>query len=730
MTIGPSTPSTPSPGPPGPPGSSGTTGPPGPSGTTGTTGDTGICVGVDVGGTFTDAVLTDGERSWRAKAPTTPGRVGEGVLRAVTLAASRRGDGLETLLPSVRRFGLGTTAVTNVLASRTGRRVGLLTTAGFEGMLPLARGTRVIDQDGWLAPPPAIVPRRCIAGVHERVDRHGRVLTPLDVDEVLTQVARLVDDEAIEALAVSYLWSFLNPVHESATVDAVARAHPGLPVVAGALLHPAIREYERTTYAALNAYVSGALGGIEELEADLRRLGLAVPVLLVHSAGGSITVAEARHQPLGLAASGPAAGVAAAVALARAGSIDRLVTCDMGGTSFDVSLVEHGEPARRTRGELMGVWTALSLIDVESIGAGGGSLGWVDARGMLRVGPRSAGAVPGPACYGRGGDRATVTDALVVLGYIDPGRFLGGEFPLDAGAAREACARLGEPLGLDAEETAWGIRRVALAGMAKATRARLASVGLDPRDHALLSFGGSGSLFTPEIARSLGARQVLVPELASVLSAFGAATTDVRRQRARSVLGRMPVDPDLVQKVADELAAAVHDDLGADGVAPGDRSVGFEADLRFAKQVFELPLPLGLPAGRADAASVERLLEDFRAEYATRYGKGSIVLGAPIELVGLRAIGTGRTVRATLAAPRPPVPGGTPAVPVAARSVQVGRGPNGRTEVAVHLGAELCPGHLVTGPCLVDGTDTTVWVPEGAHGRVDGHGTLVMEVGP
>src|SRR5581483_11950138 len=626
------------------------------------------CLGIDVGGTFTDAVLTDGTTTWRAKAPTTPGRLGDGVLAAARLVADRSGRTLEALLPTISRFGLGTTAVTNTLAARTGRRVGLLTTSGFEGMLRFAQGTRVIDEDGWLALPPQVVPRSSVAAVHERIDRDGQVVVPLDPAEVVGAVQRLVDDEHVEVIAVSYLWSFLNPVHETLTAEAIGEVYPGLPVVCGAALHPAIREYERTTYAVLNAYV------------------------VVGAASGS----------------------------------DDLVTCDMGGTSFDVSVVEGGRAARRTRGRLMGVWTALSLVDVESIGAGGGSLGWVDARGMLRVGPRSAGAVPGPACYGRGGTDATVTDALVVLGFIDPQRFLGGDFELDPAAAQAACARLGSSLGLGAEETAWGVRQIALAGMVKATRARLAALGLDPRDHAILSFGGSGSLFTVDIAAAIGARRVLVPELASVLSAFGAATTDVRRERVRAVLATMPVDVDLVQKLMGELATGVDDDLAADGVVPADRSVQFEADLRFAKQIFELSIPVTGP--RFDDAARDRLLDDFRGEYAKRYGQGSIVLGAPIELVSLRAIGIGRTVHATLDGHGAAgVPAGTQAPAAGTRSVRVAR--SDLVDVAVHAGAELRPGHTLTGPALVDGSDTTIWVPAGSHAHVDPHGTLIVEVG-
>lgn len=687
-----------------------------------------LLVGVDIGGTFTDAVCHDGARTWRAKAATTPGRLADGVLAALALVAERRGSTLESMLAKVSRLGLGTTAVTNVLAARAGRRVGLLVTRGFESMLPLARGTRVLDADGWMALPPPIVAPGAIVGIDERVDRDGNVVTPLDPAVVVAAVARLVEEHAIEALAVSYLWSFVNPTHEAATVAVVRDAFPRLPVVAGSELHPVIREYERTTHAVLNAYVSGALEGIEALESRLAGLGLPVPLLLVGSAGGSITVAEARRQPLALALSGPAAGVAAAVEVGAADGTADLITADMGGTSFDVSVIVGGSPARRTRGDLMGVWTALSRVDVVSIGAGGGSLGWIDARNVLRVGPQSAGAEPGPACYGRGGTEPTVTDALVVLGFLDPQRFLGGDFVLDADAARDACARLGARIGLDADETAWGIRQLALAGMIKATRARVAAFGLDPREHTLASFGGSGALFTPEIAAAIGAPRVLVPELASVLSAFGAATADVRRERIRAVLGSMPVDAAVVEKLAEELTRAVDADLEADGVAPENRRIAFEADLRFAKQSVELTV--ALRGGTIDPATLEHLVEDFRDEYARRFGRGSIVLGTPIEMVALRAVGIGRTPRARLPdSPLPPAGEGTPAPPAGSRTVMLDRGPRGWREVRVFDRDALAPGHVVAGPALVDGSDTTVWVPPGASAVVDRRGTLVVSMG-
>lgn len=684
------------------------------------------CIGVDVGGTFTDAVLTDGIGVWRAKSPTTPANVGEGVLRAIELAAERAGEELDRILPSVGRFGLGTTAVTNVLASRAGRRVGLITTAGFEELVPFARGRKVNDDDGWLTPPPEIVSPHCIAGVRERVDRDGEVLTALERQDVLAAARHLVDEKQVEALAVSFLWSFRNPVHEQEAVSIIQDAYPDVPVVSGAELHPAVREFERTTFALLNAYVTGAFAGIEQLAEELAGRGLEAPLLLVHSAGGSITVGEARRVPIGLAESGPAAGVAASAALAEAEGTPDVVTCDMGGTSLDVSIIANGSPVRRTRGELMGVWTALSLIDVESIGAGGGSIGWVDARGMLRVGPRSAGAVPGPACYGRGGTIPTVTDALVVLGYLAPDRFLGGEMSLDVEAAAEACARLGADLGMDADDTAWGIRQVATAGMVKAVRSRLAARGLDPRQQVILSYGGCGGLFTPSIGEAIGSRRVLVPGLASVLSAFGAATADVRRERIRAVLEPVPFDPLLLEKVAAELKAEVEADLAADNIAPEDRSVVFEADLRFKRQVWELPIPL--PSTQLDEVQVAGMVDTFKEEYARRYGRGSIVLGAPIELVSLRAIGSGRTARASFQAGHATaVEGGTRAEAGGSRAVRLERGPGGSRAVDVYDGEALLPGHSLDGPALVDGADTTVWIPEGATLTVSPQGTYIVE---
>ena len=684
----------------------------------------GLLIGVDVGGTFTDAVIISGDRTWRAKSPSTYPEVGHGVLAACRLAAEASGQTLEALLPNVQRFGLGTTAVTNVIATRGGLRVGLLTTAGFEEMLRLARA-RVAPVDGWNAHLPSLVVEGGVIGLEERIDRDGVVLTPLDPEAVREAGRRLVEELKVDSIAVSFLWSFVNPSHEDQAIAVLRETFPGVVVTGAAGLRPVIREYERTTLAVLNAYSFGAYTGIETLADQLRQAGLKAPVLLSHSGGGTISVGEAREQPVWLAESGPAAGVTAAAVLATMSGEAKALTCDLGGTSFDVSHIDAGAPARVQRGDLMGIWTALPRVDVESVGAGGGSIAWVDERDMLRIGPRSAGSSPGPVCYGRGGVEPTLTDALLVLGYIDPGRFLGGRMTLDRAASVAACGRIGAPLGYDAGETAWGIREIALAEMGKAARTRLAVHALSATDHPIVSYGGCGSLFTGEVARSIGAPRVLVAELASVLSAFGAATMDVRRERVRSMLRKLPTEPAAIDEPMARLREQAWQDLAADGVPEADRTVLFEADVRFAGQRWELAMALPeAPAAGDGGAEIDAL---FRQEYLRRYGPAATGSSGVVELVALRAIGVGRVGVPDLLHANAKPSTLRPATPAGSRPVRLDRlGPS--ADVPMFDGEALAPGDELTGPALVDGADTTTWIPVGARAYVDNNRTIIVEV--
>jgi N-methylhydantoinase A len=681
-------------------------------------------IGIDIGGTFTDCFLTDGAGGWRGKAPTTPSAPVEGLLAALEAAAADAGVPLTRVLGDTVHFGLGTTAVTNCLAQLAGAPTGLVLTEGFADLWTMARGHR-LGEDGMSRALPVLVPRRRVAGVRERVDRDGRVVVPLDDASVEAALDRLVRDEGVESLAVCFLWSFRNPAHEH-RVAAIARTrHPGLHVSCSTDLFPVIREYERMTTTVLNAYTWRTFARfLDAVEGQLAALGLRVPVAVMQSNGGTFAPTEARAKPVVLAQSGPTAGVAAARALCRHMTVADAITGDMGGTSFDVAVIHRGEPERRTRAELLGLWTGMPMVAVSSIGAGGGSVAWRDARSTLRVGPQSVGADPGPACYGRGGTEPAVTDALVALGLIDPGNFLGGRVRLDGEVAVAALGRLGEALGLDAATTARGVYRLACEQMTLAVKGLLVERGLDPRRFAFVCYGGCGPLFGAPIARALAIRRVIVPGLSAVFSAYGAATADVRREAVRTVFRRLPLDAGALAAEFAGLEADVAAAMAAEGVAAERLSLGREVDLRFHRQTWEVTLPL--PS--LDAAAVAGLGEAFRVRYAELYGRGALAQGASADLVNCRVIATAHVPRPAPAAtalgpsdPRPALAGG--------RAAWLPDGGTDRVRLAVYDGERLGPGMRLAGPALVERRDTTILVPAGDHALVDGAGSLVIEVG-
>ncbi|MDI9977248.1 MULTISPECIES: hydantoinase/oxoprolinase family protein [Rhodococcus] len=678
----------------------------------------GFSIGIDVGGTFTDLACGNGQSLWRAKSPTDRNNFGRGVLGACQLVADQVGLDLETFLGRVERFGLGTTAVTNALVEKHGVRAGLLTTAGFEDTISMARSRRV-SEEGFLVPPWSPIDRSAVVGVDERVDRDGKVLQAVDIAAVRSAVANLIETHQIEALAVSFLWSFKNDENELAVVEFVRQEFPDLPVFSGVELHPSIREYERTLVAAVNAVLSTALDGIEALAQELADTGLRVPLLLLQTSGGTVTLAEARRSPVILVASGPAAGVMAAAEVCSDEGISDAICGDMGGTSFDLAVIADSLPQRSERGELHGMILAQPRIDTLSIGSGGGSIAWVDARGLLRVGPRSARAWPGPACYGNGGTDATITDALVVLGYIDPASFVGGT--LDREASVRVCATLGESLGLSAEEAAWGIREIALAEMTKATRLHAGASGLDPRTLTLISYGGSGGLFTASIAAEANIPRVVVPPAASVLSAFGAASADVRRQRIKSadvLLDRADagaIGADL-ERLGSEVARAV----GNDGVPEQDLTVNYDVGVRFFRQTSEVSIALQTPVFDAEAIRAA-----FLEQYAARYGVGAVGQKAQLEVTFLRAVAIGRLPRATFAIDTSTRTGGV-VEPSSHRAVYLTRA--GSEQVPCYRTPDLVPGDRIDGPALADDVDTTVFVPRGATLVVGERRSLRLDV--
>ena len=677
-----------------------------------------------MGGTFTDVVLGDGTRCWKTKAYTQPENFGAGVLEGLENAARLLGQPLQTVMQGVVRFGLGTTAVTNVLATKGGRRVGFITTRGFEGHLIAARGKRSFH-DGWSHIPWAPVEESCIAGIGERIDRSGAIVRPLSETELAEAASRLVEEEQVEAFAVSFIWSSRNPQHEQAAVEFLEANFPSLPVFSGISLLPVLREYERSSAAALNAYCADAIDGVSELEAQLKALGMQVPLLLMHTAGGAVTVNDARRNPLGLASSGPAAGSVAAGSLCESLGIDQALTVDMGGTSIDIAVIENGQPMTRQRGEINGIFTAQPSVDVESIGAGGGSIAWVDARGALRVGPRSARANPGPVCFGRGGTEPTVTDALLVLGYIDGSLFLSGSVALDLDAAARACEKLGERIGLDALQTAEGIRQIALAEMSRVVRSRLAQGGIRPSETAVVSYGGCGSLFTPALAADLGMGRVVVPPMTSVFSAFGAAVADLRRERVSLVDRMLPLqDESDVERIEAKIATLMEEvrgDLSDDGVEASKQTVSVYGDFRFYRQKWELTLPLDVDEANV-SFDAEWAVEAFKKAYAQRYSEAALAAGAPVEFVSLRAIGVGETVRVELEE----LDAGSSAEPEPLSSRTLYREGVGCQAVSTYQYESLRPGAQVNGPALIDAVDTTIWVPGDSAAAFEESGSLVI----
>jgi N-methylhydantoinase A len=694
-------------------------------------------IGIDIGGTFTDTFLTDGSGAWRGKAPTTPGSLVDGLVASLEVAAAEAGRPLDDILAGTRRFAVGTTAVTNTLTELSGARTGVLITRGFGDLLRMARGHR-LGREGMSVPLPEIVPRTAVAEIAERVDGQGHVLVPLDERDVEAAVRRLVERERIEALAVCFLWSFRNPDHERRAGAAARRACPSLFVTCSADVFPVIREYERLMTTVLNAYTWRSFSRfMDALEGELRHRGLTAPVSVMQSNGGTFSREEARAKPVFLAQSGPVAGVAAARALGRSvGALD-VITGDMGGTSFDASVILDGEPLQRVRAELFGFWTGMVMVDVRSIGAGGGSIAWIDERGMLRVGPRSAGADPGPAAYGKGGTDATITDALVVLGLLDPDYFLGGRIALDGERAAAAVGRLAAALGISVPVAAAGVYRMALEGMRGAMKGLLVEKGLDPRRFVFVSYGGCGALFAAAIAAELGIPRVLVPSLASVFSAYGAATADVRRDLSRTCFQAMPVSGPILRQTFEALSRQVRDAVIAEGVAPERIEIRWEADLRFRRQQWEVPVPVA--PGPITEEGVARLEADFRRRYEVLYGSGTAALATGIDLVNCRAVGIGRLSDLDLSSPAGAGGASSPVAPREKRGRRLAASLDGASggaagvrepgpAVSVWDGESMGAGSAVSGPALIERRDTTIYVPAGMRAVVDAAGSCLVDV--
>jgi N-methylhydantoinase A len=691
-------------------------------------------IGIDIGGTFTDVVVQEESGALlRWKVPSTPANFADGVLDGIERAAREMGVGSSReLLGRLGDFVHGTTVTTNIVVTRGGDRVGLLTTRGFGDTYALARQYRGHEQDpAKVTHPVPLVPRVDVEEIDERVDYLGRVVLPLDEAQLEAAATRLLD-RGIRSFAVCFLWSFRNGEHEIRAKELIERLAPGAFVAASYEACPVLGEYERTSTTAITAYAGPALRRYaEDLTVRLREGGFGGSLLLMKSDGGVGSVDGAVRAAAQTVYSGPAAGVIAAKQLGDIAGIANLITFDMGGTSTDVALVHGGEVRTTTLQFLDRQALAIPMIDVTTVGAGGGSIGWAAPDGLLRVGPVSAGAVPGPACYDRGGKDATVTDANVVLGLIDPEYFLDGRFRLRCDLASEAVSKLARCVELSDVETATGIFRVVNAVMSDAVRLRTVFAGLDPREFTLVSFGGAGGLHCAAVARELGIPRVIVPAMASVFSAVGLVSSDLVYSAAKSTQKTLlpgghidPADLDEVNEIFHGLQTRIEHELDAHAAADSHRALTFSVEMSYLRQVLNFEVEVA--SGRLTAEELRGVVQTFDERYTAIYGPGAAAPESGYTLKSYKVLGVGRLERGSAAGPGEAPAGGAALKGTRRALADVETG--AMADVDVYDGAALAPGSSVSGPVIVEYADTTVLVPAASRASVDAHGNLHLEV--
>lgn len=682
----------------------------------------------DVGGTFTDVVVADASgRLTVGKAPTTPLRIFGGLRVALEVAAAQVGHDLGSLLAETDLFVYATTRATNAILEGKTAKTAFLVTEGFPDVLVRREGGKLNPFDFSEPPPPPYVPRRLTFEIAERIDAEGGVVTPLD-EERAREVLRGLPARGVEAVAVCFLWGIANPVHEQVLGRLIEEELPGVPYTLSHRLNPIIREYRRASSAVIDASLKPLMQDhLREMQDDLHAAGFDGALVAAISVGGVMHVDDLIERPIYSVKSGPAMAPVAGRTYAEAetGTGD-VIVCDTGGTSFDVSLVRDGSVVftRETwlGPRLTGHLTGLSSVDVRSIGAGGGSIAWVDPGGLLRVGPESAGAEPGPACYGRGGERPTVTDAAAVLGYLDPEFFLGGRMALDVDAARAVVARVADELGTTVEEGALAIMAVANEHMVEAIRTMTINEGVDPRESLLVAGGGAAGLNIVPIARELECRRVLVPRTAGALSACGAQYSDVMTEIGAS--GMTTTDTFAFDDVNQALRSI---DAEIEQFAAGLRARGFTdfrtdyfVEARYPYQVWDLELPLSRGAFDDDG-DVAALVRDFHDAHERVFAVKEP--GQHVECVHWKG-------RLTVALDRPPLqtsPNGRAGGRVV-RTRTALFAQTGLVETQIYEGSSLVPGTVIDGPAVIEEATTTVVVYPGSSATVTEYGNYLIEV--
>lgn len=683
-------------------------------------------IGVDIGGTFTDFVLHDEARgiTRTGKRLTTPDDPSRAIVEGVVRLLEETG----TDAAQIHSIVHGTTLITNTVLERTGAKVGLIATAGLTDALEMGHETRYDVDDLFQPAVPVIVPRNLRRGVGGRITADGTERTPLDVDALEREVRSLVEDEGIEAIAIAFINAYRNAAHERQALAVVRRLYPDLLVSISSAVAPEIREYERTNTACVNAYVQPRVHGyLEKLTGDLAALGFDGDLSIMLSSGGLTTIEDAKAYPVRLIESGPAAGAMAAAYIARQIGEDRLISFDMGGTTAKMCLIEHAHPhvkhdfeagrlERFRKGS--GLPLKVTVVDMIEISGGGGSIAARDPLGLMKVGPRSASSVPGPVAYGRGGTEPTVTDADLLLGYLDPAFFLGGEMALALDDVRAAiAAKLADPLSIDIETAARGIQEIVNESMAAATRMHMAEKGKDPRAYAMLAFGGAGPVHAYGLAKLLKVEKLIVPMGAGVISAFGFLVAAPAVDDARGYLARVDrIDWALVNGLFADMEAQARRQLAGVG-GGGEIAFRWQADMRYLGQGFEItvPLPSG-PLGPDHAADIRAA---FDATYRALFDR--VVENVPVEAVNWRL--TASLPAQSISLAHMPVDAPAERTP---RSVSF---PGfGRVETRVLDRYALKPGDRIEGPAIFEERETSFAVGPDTSVVVDDHANLVVAI--
>ncbi len=681
----------------------------------------GYMIGVDVGGTFTDFSVFNLETGelFHYKDSSTPGDPSRAIVKGVK-------DVLEIKKAQARDvvyLAHGTTVGTNALIEKKGARVGLITTEGFKDLMEIGNQKRPSLYDLQAQKPVPLIPSGCNIGVRERIRYDGSVYTPLD-EENVRQAVRQLKQYGVQAIAVCTLFSFINPAHENRIKEIIAEEYPEVYTTISSELAPEFREYSRMSTTVLNSYLGPVMKKyVNNFQTSVREMGIQAEPYITQSNGSIISIKETIDCPIKCAVSGPSAGVVAASFIGRQCNADKIITFDMGGTSADISLIENFTPQVSNEREVEGYPARIPMINIITIGAGGGSIAQIDEGGALKVGPKSAGAVPGPACYGRGGTQPVVTDANIVLGKLNQKRILGGRMEVYLDLAHEALDRcICEKSGLSRAQAANGIITVVNSNMVRAVRSVSVEKGYDVREFSLMAFGGAGPLHACEVAKELGIRQVIIPPHPGTLCSLGLLLADTKFDMSRTLILEGKVEN--LPKFNEQFADMIHqgsEALDREGVTKERRCFEFAVDMRYQRQNFEISIPV--PTGEMTEQDLRRAIADFHAEHKRSYGYCNEQ--APVQFVSYRASAIGIIDKPEMTE-QPLCPAAPAPVPLETRSVLF-QGESEYRPTPVYRRESFIPGQSIAGPCICEQMDTTLVVPESWIIHVDGYGNLKID---